>query len=74
MSCEQCAGVKAWADQLQNEVLHLQNQEKYLLGVIKDRERTIESLERNLRECMDELRIRRAATGYLPHLDTPAES
>lgn len=72
-SCSQCAGHVAWADQLQNEVMHLQAQEKYLLEQVKDRERKLESVVRELREAKEELRMRRELTGYVPSLDTPLD-
>lgn len=71
MSCTSCVGAVAKADQLQNAL----NQTERDLKRAREREAELAHLttvlERQLREALDELRLRRSATGYLPLLDNP---
>ena len=71
MTCEACVGHRAWADQLQRELEDKVRYEQRLLERTAKAEARAEHLERELREALDELRLRRAATGYLPVLDNP---
>ena len=74
MSCPDCAGWVAFADQLENEVDDKRAWANRLLEQIQRKDIKIEHLTRQLREALDELRIRRAATGYQPVLDQPLDS
>ena len=72
MSCPRCVGALAWADQLQSAYDAREHYETILLERVQKAEKQVQSLERQLREALDELRLRRAATGYLPVLDQPS--
>lgn len=71
MSCPTCAVHLAHADQLEGEVADKKAWANRLLEQIQKRDIRIEHLERQLRETLDELRVRRQETGYLPVLDHP---
>ena len=71
MTCEACAGIQAWNDRLQRELEDKVRYEQRLMERTAKAEARVEHLERELREALDESRLRRAATGYLPALDNP---
>ena len=73
MTCPECCGIRAWADQLQRELEDKVRYEQRLMERTAKAEAEREHLERQLREALDELRIRRAATGYQPVLDRPLD-
>lgn len=71
MSCEMCAAALARADQLEREVEANKHYQQRLMARFQRAEERTKIVERQLREALDELRLRRSATGYLPHLDVP---
>lgn len=73
MTCPACVGIKAWNDQLQRAYADILENEQRLAQKVLTEERKVEALARELREVKDELRIRRAATGYQPVLDRPSD-